>query len=53
MFIVPPKYHPLLDSSTRGMDPNIIYTPDAQAALVDLLCVRSSGGKVRGLTCRP
>ena len=37
LFICPPNPHPLLDSSTSGMDPDILYTPDAQAALVDLL----------------
>ena len=37
LFICPPHHHPLLDSSAGGMDPDLLFTPDAQAALVDLM----------------
>ena len=37
LFIDPPKQHPLLDSEREGMEPETLFTPDGQAALVDLL----------------
>ena len=37
LFILPPLYHSLLDSSADGLDPDILFTPDGQAALVDLM----------------
>ena len=37
LFIDPPKKHPLMDSGDKGMEPETLFMPDAQAALVDLL----------------